>query len=62
MQEFLTVTEVSSKLKVSVPTVRKYIKSGKLKALRLERVYRISKVDLDDFIYSSSQRPVVNIN
>lgn len=62
MQEFLTVTEVSSKLKVSVPTVRKYIKSGKLKALRLERVYRISKADLDDFIYSSSQRPVVNIN
>lgn len=50
---FNTVEQVAELLQVHWQTVLNYIKSGKLKALRLGKGYRITKVDLDKFIKSN---------
>jgi len=47
---FYTVEQVAELLQVHWQTVLNYIKSGKLKALRLGKGYRIPKSELDDFI------------
>lgn len=48
--ECLTVEQVAELLKVHWQTVLNYIKSGKIKALKLGKGYRITKRDLDEFI------------
>lgn len=45
-----TVTEVSKKLKVSDSTVRKWIKKGLLKAVQVEKQYRVLESDLKEFL------------
>lgn len=47
--ELLTVEEVASQLKVSKRTILRWIDSGILVAIKLEKEYRISKSDLEDF-------------
>ncbi len=50
MDKFLTVEEVAQKLQVHWQTILSYIKSGKLRAVKLGRGYRIDPVDLYSFI------------
>ena len=47
---FLTVEQVAQALQVHWQTVLNYIKSGKIKAVRLGKGYRIPKKSLDQFI------------
>lgn len=51
---FLTVEQVAELLQVHWQTVLNYIKSGKLKALKLGKGYRISENDLTKFISKNS--------
>jgi len=49
--KFLTPLQVAKKLSVSEFTIYRYIKSGKLKAIKLtERNFRIEEKDLNQFI------------
>ena len=48
----LTTEEVAEKLKVSKYTVYEMIKRGKIQALRIGRVYRITENDLDEYLKS----------
>ena len=48
--EFLTVEQVAKLLLVHWQTVLNYIKSGKLKAVRLGKGYRIEKRQIDKFV------------
>ncbi len=50
MIEYLTVEEVATKLQVHWQTILSYIKSGKLRAIKLGRGYRIDSDDLFQFI------------
>lgn len=52
METFLTVEQVSEKLQVHWQTVLRFIKTGKLRAVKLGRGYRIDPNDLDDFVES----------
>lgn len=52
--EFLTVAEVSDKLKIHWQTTLNYIKEKKLKAIKLGNGYRIAKADLLAFIKKQS--------
>ncbi len=45
-ERFYTVQEVAEKLSVHEETVRRWIKSGKLKAERFGRAWRIRESDL----------------
>ncbi len=46
----MTIQEVADLLKVSVATVRTWIKNEELRAVKLEREYRIAKIDLERFV------------
>lgn len=52
MEKLLTVEQVALTLQVHWQTVLNYIKSGKLRAVKLGRGYRITPKDLEDFIES----------
>lgn len=47
---FFTVGEVAGFLQVNKTTVRRYIRCGRLKALKLNRGYRIGKGEYMRFI------------
>ena len=49
-EDWLTTDEVAKELKVNVKTVRNWIASGELEAMDVGGEYRISRVDLNDFI------------
>jgi len=51
---FYTVEQVADLLQVHWQTVLNYIKSGKLKAVKLGRGYRISKDAVDNFVKENS--------
>lgn len=46
MEEFLTIEEVAKQLKISKATVRRHIKEGRLKAVKIGRVVRVSTQDI----------------
>jgi len=45
--EWLTIAEAAKYLKLSVPSIRNYLKSGKLSSYRFGRVIRLKRIDLD---------------
>jgi excisionase family DNA binding protein len=49
MEEFFTVSQVALALKVHSITIRRYIREGKLKAIRAGGNIRIARTDLKDF-------------
>ncbi len=54
---YLSVQEVADRLGVSVFTIRRYIRAGKLRAIKLEGVYRLSREDLSEFLRSREIGP-----
>lgn len=53
-QPFLTPQEVSDLLRVSVYTVRRWIKEGNLPAYKVGRGWRIKESDLNGWLVSSA--------
>ncbi len=49
-----TLEQVAEKLQVSVQTVRRLIKEGKLKAIRVGIQMRVTQEELDRFLSQSS--------
>jgi excisionase family DNA binding protein len=54
--KFYTVHEVAEILQIHWQSVLNYIKSGKLKAIKLGKGYRISATALEKFISDNSTR------
>ena len=52
MSELLTIKEVAKRLKVTYYTAYSYVKTEKIKAIKLEREYRIREEDLEKFLES----------
>lgn len=50
MSEYYSTQEVADRLGVSVFTIRRYIRAGKLRAVKLEGVYRVRRQDLAAFL------------
>lgn len=50
IEAFLTTEQVASLLQVHPFTVLKFIKQGRLKGVKLGRVYRIKENDVKDFL------------
>ena len=50
MEKLYTTEEVAGLLKVSVITIRRYIKSGKLKASKIGKDYRIKESDIESLL------------
>jgi excisionase family DNA binding protein len=48
----MTIEETAAHLKMSVPTIRKYVRLGKLPSYRQGRLIRLKKSELDAFLES----------
>ncbi len=55
-QEYYTPEEIARKFKVKKSTVYFWVREGKLEAIRLGSLIRISEESLQKFIDSSSQK------
>jgi len=49
-QEFYTAKELSDKLKLNVMTIYRYIKSGKLKAYKIGKEFRVERQEFEEFL------------
>jgi len=50
-----TLPEIGEKLNLTVFTLRNYIKTGKLKAVKMGKSYRVEETALKDFLLAGSQ-------
>lgn len=60
--DYLNLKQIAKQLKVSVITIRRYIKSGKLNAKKIGRDYRISDSDLNNFLNEPNKSKMFKIN
>ena len=58
-QSFLTPQEVSSLLRVSVYTVRRWIKEGSLPAYKVGRGWRISEAEMAHWLEQNQSSAVI---
>lgn len=56
-EKFYTTEQVANILQVHPFTILKFIKQGKLKGLKLGRVYRIKESDVNQFIEERMTQP-----
>ena len=49
--EFLTPKEVAGILRVSPRTVQRWVKEGRLRAVRVGKLWRIPREALEEFLY-----------
>lgn len=50
MQEYYTPDEVSQKLKIDVRTLYRWIREGRIEAVKIGHFWRISQAALDEFL------------
>ncbi len=60
-QQLLTTNEAIEILRITRPTLLKFIKDGRLKATKIGHNYRILKNDLDKFIRNETEEPKVAV-
>lgn len=56
--ELLLLDEVAEELRISVNSVRRLIKSGELRAIKITSVHRVSRFDLQKFLRDAREKPV----
>ena len=56
--ELLFLDEVAQELRISVHSVRRLIKGGELRAMKITSQYRVSRFDLQKFLRDARERPV----
>jgi len=62
-KDYYTPDEVAKSLDLHVRTIRRFIREGKLKAVRIGKQYRITSQDLSDFIGSNNpQYPIAQVS
>jgi len=54
-EQYYSIHEVADMLKVAYLTVYRWIQSGKLKAVRAGKQYRIKSSDLDSFLNTKNE-------
>ena len=56
MTDYFSAQDVADRLMISIRSVRNYIKSGKLKSVKVGRLRRVAEEDLEAFIGRRNQR------
>ncbi len=55
-KEFYTAQELADKLRVNIMTIYRYIKSGKIKAYKIGKEFRIDKNEFNKFLSKSKNK------
>ena len=58
VERLLTPEEVANKLAVSVKSVRNWLRQGKLKGIKVGRLWRIRESDLEEFLKMGESPPL----
>mgnify|MGYP002683021631 FL=1 len=58
----LRLDEVADRLAVSLPTIRRLVKEGQLRTVRVGRQLRVRPGDLDQFILQNEARSTDQVN
>lgn len=56
MDNLLTPEEVAEKLKISVYTVKNYLRKGTIKGIKVGDLWRVREEDLEEFIAQKLQK------
>jgi excisionase family DNA binding protein len=57
VEEMLKIAEVGRELGLSEPTVRRYLKTGKIPSVFIGGRYRVRRSDLEEFVRRSEVKP-----
>lgn len=58
-QNLLTTKEVAERLQLKIQTVQKYIRDGKINAIKFGgKVYRVSETELQTFLENQKGMPI----
>ncbi len=55
--EYFSLGEIAERFGLNVVTVRRWVRAGKLEAVRVGGTYRVSKVALEAFLQSAHRPP-----
>jgi excisionase family DNA binding protein len=55
-EKYHSPEEVAARFNLKPPAIRKWIREGKLKAIKFGRLWRISEAELQEFIKASEQK------
>lgn len=50
IEKLYTIKEVAEELDLNPQTVQRFVREGRMKSIRVGRVYRIKEAHLDEFI------------
>ena len=56
MEKFYTPEQIAQLLQVNVVTVHRWLRDGKLKSVKLGRLWRVSARNLEEFVHSKAKR------
>lgn len=57
MDKYLTVEEVSERLKVSQKVIQDWLRARKIPGTKIGSLWRISETDLEEWLERNTQRP-----
>jgi len=55
MEKFYTPEQIAQMLQVNVVTVHRWLRGGKLKSVKLGRLWRVSASSLEEFVHSKNK-------
>jgi len=55
MEKFYTPEQIAQLLQVNVVTVHRWLRDGKLKSVKLGRLWRVSASNLEEFVHSKNK-------
>ena len=56
VDEYLTIEEAASRVKVKPDTLRLWLRTGRLKGLKAGRLWRVKTTDLEAFLEQSAKK------
>ena len=56
MERFYTPEQIAQLLQVNVVTIHRWLREGKLKSIKLGRLWRVSKENLEEFVHSETKK------
>jgi excisionase family DNA binding protein len=56
VDEYLTIEEAASRVKVKPDTLRLWLRTGRLKGLKAGRLWRVKTIDLEAFLEQSAKK------
>jgi excisionase family DNA binding protein len=61
MEDLLTVEQAAAKLQIAPKTLKDWLRAGRIKGVRLGKLWRLKEVDLEAFVNQSADEDAADI-